>query len=97
MNWDWHNDIQGKPESEESKSFRGAVQIASKFAKGMAETGLLSDTESALVKVAADVAETQAAVDVNTSWKERAMLGGVFLELNLCYVCTCLIMKLLAQ
>lgn len=83
MNWDWQNDIQGKPESEESKSFRGAVQIASMFAKGVAESGMLSDTESALVKVAANVAEKQAAVDVNTSWKERAMLGGMFLELDM--------------
>ena len=54
---DWQNDIEGKPESEESKTMRGVVQIASMFAKGMADSGVLSDTDSMAVKALASVAQ----------------------------------------
>ena len=50
---DWQNDIEGKPESKESKTMRDVVQIASMFAKRVAESGVLSDTDSMAVKALA--------------------------------------------
>lgn len=76
---DWMNDIEGKPESEGSKSARGAIQIASMLAKGVAESGVLSDKSSLALKALATVTEGQATADVHTSWKERAKLGGEYL------------------
>ena len=73
---DWENDIEGKPESDSSKRTRGAVQVASLFAKGVAESGVLSDKSSLALKTLATVAEGQAATARNTTWKERAKLGG---------------------
>ena len=73
---DWQNDIEGKPESEESKTMRGVVQIASMFAKGMADSGVLSDADSMAVKALASVAQGQAEAQAHTNWKERTKLGG---------------------
>ena len=78
MSIDWENDIRGKPESEGSKRTRGVAQIASRFAKGVAESGVLSDKTSLAVKAMAGVAEGQAVAEVHTSWKERAKLGGIY-------------------
>lgn len=77
---DWWSDIEGKPESDNSKNTRGAVQIASMFAKGVAESGVLSDKSSLALKTLATVTEGQAAADVHTSWKERAKLGGNYAD-----------------
>ena len=54
---DWQNDVVGKPESDDSNTVRGVVQIASMFAKGVAESGVLSDQSSLAVKALATVAQ----------------------------------------
>ena len=76
---DWQNDIEGKPESKDSKNMRGMVQIASMFAKGVAESGVLSDGDSMAVKALATIAQGQAEAQVHTNWKERAKLGGKYI------------------
>ena len=76
MYYDWENDVEGKLESEKSKTVRGVVQIASQFAIGVADSGILPKEDAIAMKAIATVAEGQAAVDVKTSWKERTVLGG---------------------
>ena len=74
---DWQNVVVGKPESDDSKTVRGVVQIASMFAKGVAESGVLSDQSSLAVKALATVAQGQAEAEGHTNRKERTKLGGM--------------------
>ena len=76
--YDWENDVEGKFESEKSKTIRGVVQVASQFAIGVADSGVLAKEDAIAMKAIATVAEGQAAADVKTSWKEKTMLGGKF-------------------
>lgn len=81
MSDDWKNDVEGKPESKLSKAVRGAVQFVSKVTKKAAgESGLLSEDQTAALSAACDTAENQAAADPNTSWKERAKMGGTYMS-----------------
>lgn len=77
-NDDWKNDVEGKPESKVSKAVRGAVQFVAKLSKKAAsQSGVLSEDQLAAVEAAADAVENQAAADPNTSFKERAKMGGL--------------------
>ena len=70
--------MQGKPESKASKAMRDAVQFVSKVAKkAVGQSGILSEDQLAVVEAAADAVEKQAAADPNTSWKDRAKMGGI--------------------
>ena len=71
--------MEGKPEAEESKTVRGVVQIASMLAKGVAESGVLSDESSLAVKAMASITQGQAETEAHTNWKERAKLGGIYI------------------
>ena len=76
---DWENDVQGQPESRLSKAVRGVVQFASKITKKVAgNSGLLSEDQAAAVEALASTAENQASADPNTSWKDRAKMGGMY-------------------
>lgn len=58
------------------------MQIVSKITKkAAAQSGVLSEDQLAAVDAVANAAENQAAADPNTSWKERAKMGGI---------CTCI-------
>ena len=85
---DWQNDVVGKPESDDSKTVRGVVQIASMFAKGVAESGVLSDESSLAVKALATIAQGQAEAGVHTNLKNRDKLGGILVYHSLTHAHT---------
>ena len=64
--------MEGKLESEKSKTIQGVVQIAFKFALGVAESRVLAKEDAIAMKAIATVVEGQAETDRKTNWKERA-------------------------
>ena len=55
------------------------MQLASMFAKGMAESGVLDEADATVVKAIANVAQSQAAADRDTNWMERTKMGGMII------------------
>lgn len=56
------------------------MQLVSKITKKAAQSGVLSEDQLAAVDAVANAAENQVAADPNTSWKERAKMGGIIIH-----------------
>lgn len=59
------------------------MQLVTKITKkAAAQSGALSEDQLAALESAADAVENQAAADPNTSWKERAKMGGMYTNIS---------------